>query len=201
MKPKELLYAHRYTEAVHAFRQDMHENTDHNFHSAIGYALLASGTFDEAIESFRRNNEIESGRARGSFPSLNQIATALWLMGKRRDALLEWHHAIAGIIEGRISYGDAAGGASQGLLLWYGAVTSKNEAELEYAINYLRKLRERKNYGSAILWPRPIILMVLGDRSFAEVSNQVTESMDLTECVSRVRGDLLKRRQLCKLLF
>jgi hypothetical protein len=62
-------------------------------------------------------------------------------------------------------------------------------------------VRERKVYGNAILWPRPVVLMVLGERSFTELLEKIIGATELTECLIRVKRDLLKRRQLCQLLF
>src|SRR5258706_1953817 len=108
MKPKEFLFTHRYTEAIEAWRQEMLEQPDKNFYGAMGEAYLALREFDEALKCFRRDNEIESSRLKGSFPSLNEAGTALWLMGRHREAILEWHRAAAGILNGSVKYSDAA---------------------------------------------------------------------------------------------
>src|SRR6266852_4654467 len=129
MKPKELLFTHRYAEAVKVWRQEMLDQPDKNFYGALGQTYLALREFDEALKCFRRDNEIESSRTKGCFPSLNEVGTALWWMGRDREAVLEWHRAVAGILDRSVKYADAAGGGTQGLLLWYGAVTLKDEAE------------------------------------------------------------------------
>jgi tetratricopeptide (TPR) repeat protein len=200
MTPNELLNTHRYAEAVEAYRQEIRDQPDKNLYDGIGQAFLALRKFDEALESFRRNNEIQSGRLKGSFPSLNKAGAALWLMGKRGEALSEWHRATAGILDGSIRYGDLAGGGTQGLLLWYGAVTLKDGQERDHALEYLRNRAKRKAY-AAICWPRPIVLMVLGEKSFTEVLETGCGSPVLSECLENAATDLLKRRQLCQSLF
>ncbi len=199
MKPKELLFAHRYAEAVEAYRQEMREQPDTNNYPSLGKALLAIGQFDEALSAFRKANEME--HLKGSVPCINEAATAMWLAGKQREAMLEWHRAGAGIQGGSIKYGDLAGGGTQGLLLWYGAVTMKDAIERDYALKYLCSINKRKVYAPAVCWPRPIISMVLGNESFAEVLRIGGGSPVLSECLEKVSKDLLKRRQLCQILF
>lgn len=201
VKPKDLLFAHRYAEAVSAYEKHIKENPDDNYYDGLGNALLCLKRYEEAISSFRRHSEIESSRAKGLFPSLNKIGTTLWLAGQRQEAMKTWHQAVAGILDRTIQYGDAAGGAAQGSLLWYGAVTLKDSFERDYALNYLGKLKKRKVYGAAILWPRPIMLMVLGEKSFAETLSIGAGFSELSECLSKAKTDLLTRRQLCQILF
>lgn len=201
MKPKELLFAHRYAEAVAAYEKHMLQNPNDNYYRGLGQALLCLKRYEEAISSFRRENEIASGRLKGSSPSLENIGTALWLAGRRQEAMKTWHQAVAGILDKTIQYADAAGGATQGLLLWYGAVTLKDSAERDYAINYLGKLKKRKVYGAAILWPRPVMLMVLGEKTYAEILSIGAGFSELSECLSKAKTDLLTRRQLCQILF
>lgn len=201
MRPKDLLFTHRYAEAVVAHEKHMIDHPQENYHDGLGDALLSLKHFQKALFSFRRNDEIENSRLKGPFPSLGKAGAALWLMGQRQGAIETWHRAVAGVLDGTIKYGDLAGGGSQGLLLWYAAVTLDDAGQRDYALEYLQKLRKRKVYGQSVLWPRPVILMVLGERSFAEVLNDGIGSPELSECLSRARADLLKRRRLCQALF
>jgi tetratricopeptide (TPR) repeat protein len=201
MRPNDLLFAHRYAEAVLAHEKHMMDQPHENYHAGLGDALLGLKHFQKALSSFRRNDEIENSRLKGSFPSLGKAGAALWLMGQRREAMETWHHAVAGILDGTIKYGDLAGGGGQGLLLWYAAVTLHDADQLDYAVKYLHKLQKKKVYGQSVLWPRPVILMVLGERSFADVLNDGLGSPELSECLRRAGTDLLKRRRLCQALF
>jgi hypothetical protein len=201
MKPKELLFAHRYSEAVEAFLNHMVDHPQDNYYNGLGLAFICLKRFHEAISSFTHDNEIEAKRTKGSCPSVNWMGAALWLMGEKADAMQEWRRSVSGILDGVIHYGDAAGGAMQGLLLWYGAVTLKDTDEHEYALRYLRSLKSKKVYGSAVLWPRPIIMMVLREKSFEDVLKTGADSLKLSECIENGKNDLLKRRQLCQILF
>jgi tetratricopeptide (TPR) repeat protein len=201
MRPKELLYAHKYVEAVEAYKHDIREHPDKNYYSALGQSLLALGNYEEALNSFRRDDKIENSRIKGCFPSLIKAATALWLLGKRLEAVQEWHRAVAGILDGSIRFGDASGGGTQGLLLWYGAVTLGDSSEREYALDFLRSIKRRKLSTSAICWPHPIVQMVLGEMPIAKTLTICCHSSVLSECLKEASTDLLKRRGLCQILF
>jgi hypothetical protein len=127
------------------------------------------------------------------------MGTALWLLGKKEDAMSVWHQAAAGILDGSIGYGDLAGGGSQGLLLWFAAISLKNSSEQDYALKYLRTRVKRKAY--AINWPRPVIQMVLGQISFSDVLKIGVGSESLEVSLKNTKEDLLKRRQVCQALF
>lgn len=200
MTPNELLFAHRYAEAAEAFRTHLLQHPEQNYYDGLGDALLCLGQFSEAIAAFERANGLEGRKLKGSSPYANQIAAAMWLAGHKPEAMADWHRAVSGILNGSIRYGDLAGGAIQGLLLWYSAVTLKDRQEHEYALDYFRSLQRRKTHGD-LLWPRPIFEMVLGERSFEEVLAVEIGFSDLDRCIQIARTDLLKRRSLCQALF
>jgi tetratricopeptide (TPR) repeat protein len=200
MTPNQLLSTHRYADAAEAFRSHLREHPEENYHDGLGEALLCLGHFAEAASSFKKALEIESSQTKGHLVFLNHIGTALWLAGDRAGAMAEWHRAVSGILDGSSVYGDMAGGATQGLLLWYGAVTLNNRQEQEYALKYFRYLQRKKTYGH-ILWPRPIFEMVLGEKSFEQMLVDGIGYADLEKCIQTARTDLLKRRFLCQALF
>jgi tetratricopeptide (TPR) repeat protein len=199
MKPKELLFAHRYVEAAEAYRNHLLQHPDQNYYPGLGQALLSLKQYSEALSAFRKANEMENRRLKGSHPCLNHSATALWLNGEREEGLLEWHHAVTSVLEGTVTYADAAGGATQGLLLWYASITIKNESERNYAMKYLDAIAQKKV--RAICWPHPIALMVLGEKSFADVLETAVGCSKVSECIKVASGDLLKRRRFCQTLF
>ena len=200
MTPNQLLFAHRYSEAAKAFQTLQIEHPEKNYHDGIGDAMLCLGRFSEAVSSYQKALEIQSGRQKGNMVYLNHIGTAMWLAGDKPGAMAAWHRAVSGILDGSSAYGDLAGGATQGLLLWYGAVTLSDRREHEYALKYFRYLQRRKTY-SVVVWPRPVFMMVLGGQSFEEVLTDGIGSSDLEACMKIARTDLLKRRFLCQALF
>jgi tetratricopeptide (TPR) repeat protein len=123
MTPKELLFAHRYSEAVAAYQAQIHEYPDKNYYGSLGNAFLCLGRFTDATICFKKSFEIESKNLEGNWAFLNNIGTALWLGGDKTGAMAEWHRAVGAMIDESSLYGDLAGGAQPGLMLWYGAVT------------------------------------------------------------------------------
>ncbi|HTV43138.1 MAG TPA: hypothetical protein VMF08_21415 [Candidatus Sulfotelmatobacter sp.] len=122
-------------------------------------------------------------------------------MGEKHKASIEWRGAVSGVLGESIHYGDAAGGVTQGLLLWYSAVTLRDYNNRDYALKYIRNLRDKKISSTVILWPRPIIMMILGEQPFEEVLKTGSGSLLLAECIENAEVDLLKRRRLCQTLF
>jgi len=199
MKPKELLFSRQYYEAVSAIKRHMNDHPNDNYYSLLGDAQLCLKHYRDALLSYKRSQEME--QLMGSFSSLNQIGTTLWRLSQRKEAVETWHRAVVGIQDGSIKYGDLAGGGTQGLLLWYGAITMKNDNLRDCALDYLRSIMKRKVYAPAICWPRPVISMVLGKESLEEVLRIGNGSPVLSECLEKAGTDLLKRRHLCQTLF
>ena len=77
MTPKELLFAHRYPEAVEAYKSHLRQHPDQNYYPGLGDALLCAGRFAEAVSSFKKALEIESNRTKGHMAFLNQIGETL----------------------------------------------------------------------------------------------------------------------------
>jgi tetratricopeptide (TPR) repeat protein len=201
MNPKELLFSHCYEEAIDAYNRQSIVHPERNYYPEIGRALLGLKRYDDALSAFEKANEIGNQELKGLFPCVNEAATALWLMGDRNGALQGWRRAVEGIVDGSIQYGDAAGGATQGLLLWYASITQKKVDERHYAFEFLRSFKSKKVYEEAALWPRPIILMILGDFSFNGILEMGVGSSDLNFCLKQARDNLFKRRHLCQVLF
>jgi len=200
MTPKQLLFAHRYSEAAETYRLQMVRQPEKNYNDGLGRALLCLKRFSEAIPVFEKANEMASRRLKGNFPCLNEIGAAMWLAEKRVDAIAQWRGAVDAVLDETCLYGDAAGGATQGLLLWYGAVTQKNSMEREYALKYLEGVRRKNAYGVEI-WPLPPVSMVLGAQPFEKTLTDGIGASDLEICIKMARTDLLKRRHLCQALF
>jgi tetratricopeptide (TPR) repeat protein len=71
MKPKELLFAHRYSEAVAAHHNHLLEHPELNYYPGLGHALLGLGRFSEAMEAFTKANDV-TGHFKTSQPGSNQ---------------------------------------------------------------------------------------------------------------------------------
>ena len=61
------------------------------------------------------------------------------------------HGLAAGILDGSINYAsDAAGGISQGLLLYYMAISDNKSDEMSFALRYLRNRVNRSAIGQPL---------------------------------------------------
>src|SRR5262245_4904061 len=124
MAPWKLVEAHKYREAAKIYEQRLKKRPD-NPPALDGHAhvMLCLGHPDVALDEFQRVNAWGSqdmtklgGKSQ---PYLEHIGTAQWLSGRKADAIETFRSGAEGILNGSIEFGDLAGGASHGLLLWY----------------------------------------------------------------------------------
>jgi hypothetical protein len=134
MKWSELIWSHKYADAIRDLRRHLANSPDDT--PAVGwmaYALPAAGDYREALVFFeqraehRRRDKAANAAAPGSAPWDIDIACLHWLCGDRAKAMQMMHGLAAGVLDGTIQYvSDAAGGVQRGLLLYYMAVSEKN---------------------------------------------------------------------------
>jgi tetratricopeptide (TPR) repeat protein len=168
--------------------------------SNCGFFLLCLENYEEALAQFREAATKATDRE-GAY--LENVGAAQWLLGRHRDAAMTWRHRVSGLLNGTILYADFAGGASDGLLLWYAAVTLKDDELLNYAMEYFRTLSAPSRLSSwpnISSWPGPLVYLALGERS-AEVILEEQFGDKKPESLLRRNADILRRRQLAKALF
>jgi tetratricopeptide (TPR) repeat protein len=205
MKARELFWAHRYTEASAEYRRDLAKNP--NDMAAVGgmaNVLRAGGEYAESLLYFerlaaqRREDKIANMVAPGSFPWQIDIACLHWLLGNRSKAIQMMHGSVAGIIDGTIKYGDAAGGMTQGLLLYYMGISAKEPEEISFALSYMQN-RLNQNVGQN--WPRAVAQYYLGNTTFENVMESVNRRPNIAVPLEVAKVDLLRRRRLSVALF
>jgi hypothetical protein len=173
-------------------------------------ALRANGNYSDALPLFerldaeRRADKIANILAPGTPGRRLEIACVHWLLNNHAKAMQMMHGLAAGILDGSIQYGDLGGGMSQGLLLYYMAVTEKNRAEISFALDYLanrvkRQKSDRKNY-YLDFWPTPLAAYYLGEAPFAVVM-EVVDRKSSTPPVDPANVGLARRKRLCAALF
>lgn len=166
-------------------------------HVNCGLFLLCLKNYEEALTQFREATELEEtphGKDEGSH--LADEGVAQWLMGRHHEAVTAWRYRVSGILSGKILYTDFAGGASDGLLLWYAAVTLKDHDLLNYTIDYFHKL---STFGHLACWPGPLVDLALGVKSAEVIFQQRFGSSKLLGWLRR--KDFLRRRELVNALF
>jgi hypothetical protein len=197
--------SHRYTDAVADLRRDLANNPEDMVAvEGMAKALRTAGEYREAISYFerlaahRKGDETANLMAPGSAGWQIDIACLHWLSGGGAKAIHLTHALAAGILDGSIKYGDPAGGMSQGLLLYYMAITANVPDEVSFTVGYLKN-RVNRSFGQ--IWPRPVALHYLGDISFEAVMEAVNRQPTTSAIADPAKMDLGKRRRLVAALF
>jgi hypothetical protein len=106
------------------------------------------------------------------------------------------HGLAAGILDGSINYAsDAAGGISQGLLLYYMVITDNKSDEMSFALRYLRN---RVNRSASRNWPAALASYYFGRRYVREGHGSQAR---LAPFVEPGILELGRRKRLCVALF
>jgi tetratricopeptide (TPR) repeat protein len=206
MKWRELIWSHKYAEAIGDLRRHLASNPEDM--AAVGWmadALLATGEYREALSLFkrldahRREDKVANILAPGSPGRQLDIACLHWLLDDHAKATQLMHGLAAGILDGSIKYAsDAAGGMSQGLLLYYMAVSDDKPDEMSFALDYLRN-RVDRSYGQN--WPGAMGSYYLEDITFAKVMEDVDSQVRLAPPFDPAKLELARRKRLCVALF
>jgi hypothetical protein len=201
MSAQKLLQAHKYAEAITECRRRLAiDPTDIGAIDTMAAALTAVGNYGDALPLFERVglHEQEIKLTPGHPGRQMDISCLHWFLGGRQRAIELMHGLVEGILNGSINYGDAAGGVTQGLLLYYMAVTQKLPEETSFAAKYLKKRARRSAISS---WPGPVARYYLGEVTFEDVLASATGQRDLSVAFEVARTKLLSRRRLCGALF
>lgn len=205
MTVQDLMRSHRYAEAIVDLRRQLATNPeDIAAVEGMAKALRANGDYAEALSFFgrlathRKEDRAANVLAPGSAAWQIDIACLHWLLDDHSEAIRLMHNLAGGILDGSIKYGDAAGGMSQGLLLYYMAVTENISKEVSYALDYLRN-RVKRGFGQ--VWPSPIARYHLGDIAFETVMEAVDRQPNLAGPLGPAKLELGKRRRLTLALF
>jgi tetratricopeptide (TPR) repeat protein len=201
MTARELLWTHRYAEAIQESRRLISINpNDFGAMAIMGSALRALGRYKEAIPLFERigSSEQSDKTVLGRPGRQMDISCVYWCLGDYGKAIQLMHDMVKGVLDGSIQFGDAAGAVTQGLLLYYMGVTSDSRDATSFALSFIRNRARRSAIKS---WPGPVALYYLGDMTFSDVLLAATGKRDLSEAVELSRVKLLGRRRLCGALF
>ncbi|MBI4567175.1 MAG: hypothetical protein HY719_02125 [Planctomycetes bacterium] len=206
--PDRLLFEeHRYEEAIVAFGQLYSHKGGAPLLANRAWAFLCVGRLSEALDDLQTAHRFAAEEHRhpmfggekvcGTY--LDTIAAIYWMLGNKTEAYRTIRASTDGILDGSIHYADLAAGASQGLLLWYFAVTDGDVQQGKYVQRYFSRLAKRKSRIG--YWPGPVALFLLGKTQCADVLNSATGHNDLAGSLIKAETDVLARRQLVQALF
>jgi len=217
IKVRELMRARRYAEVIAHLRQEL-GNSPENIAAieVMAQALRANEEYAEALVFFERlaahdrEDKVANTLAPGRAAWQIDIACLHWLADDHSRAVELMHGLAAGILDGSIKYGDAAGGMSQGLLLYYMAITDHLSKEALFALDYLRNRIKRilgqvgpspaAQYYISQVWPSPVARYYSGDVAFDEVMEAVNRQPTLAK-PDQAKLELGRRRRLSVALF
>jgi tetratricopeptide (TPR) repeat protein len=202
---QELIKEGRYSRAIADLRRYLARDPDDLAAvEGMAFVLRAKGEYQEALSFFerlssqRKMDETATLVAPGSPAWQIDIACLYWLSEDRVKAIDLMHSLAAGILDGSIKYGDAAGGMSQGLLLYYMAIAGHLPGEALFALDYLRN-RVKRSFNQ--IWPTPVAQNYLDEISFDNVLEAVNRQPMLAGPLVTEKLELGKRRRLCVALF
>jgi hypothetical protein len=199
MDALDLLESHRFREAIEACQRGLADDPDDLAAvDTMASALLGAGDYARAMSFFQRMDDYERNELEGHQGRRMDISCLLWCMNDHPPALALMRDMVNGVLDGSINYGDAAGGVTQGLLLYYMSITMREENSAALALRYLRNRARRS---AARLWPGPLARYMLGEIKWDAVLTAATKRGDLASATQRAHDDLLSRRQLCAALF
>jgi tetratricopeptide (TPR) repeat protein len=165
----------------------------------LGEMYMASGDFAEAAESFKLAQKmIDLTALRGQTLFSEVLGAALWLAGKKEDALNCWQHKMDAILLTKVTYADLSGGVKVALLLYYGSVTLRRNELLPYVRKFLTRAIKRS---AAENMPGPLARIVLNGESFDGVLQMTFGYGNFETCVESAKGDVLLSRQLASVLL
>jgi hypothetical protein len=203
---KALMRSRKYAEAIPHLQQYLSRNPDDvAAMEAIAKALRINGEHSDALSFYelraalRSQDKIANIMTPGSAPWDLDISCLHWICGDHLKAIGLMHVLTAGVLNGSIKYSsDAAGGVSQGLLLYYMGVSDSKTQETSFALDYLRN---RINDSYSRVWPSAVASYYLGDVAFTKVMEDVNRPPRLAPPIDPAILELSRRKRLCVALF
>lgn len=200
-----MVRSHRDAEAIAGLRRHLANNPDDMAAvEGMAKALRAQGEYGEAISFFerlsahRKADNTANVLAPDNAAWQIDIACLYWLIENHSKAIHLMHDLVAGILNGSLKYGDAAGGMSQGLLLYYMATSTNASEEASFALEYLRN-RIKGTFGQ--IWPCSVAQYYLGAIPFEAVMEGVNRQRSVPGLVEPAKIELARRRRLAVALF
>jgi hypothetical protein len=159
---------------------------------AAGRLLDAERTFKEGQAFAERD---ESSRGSNLLLSLSEVQ---WLNGHVEEAVGSLMSRIRGLKDGSVQFADAAGGGTDGLMLYYYGVRLGRSSLIENAHEWLERVRKRNRLK---VWPGPLVRWFFGELDDSAVLIAGCGASSMEVALSMARTDILARRQLIEFCF
>ena len=164
MNPYRLLEKGKYKKALQIYRYllDKYPN-DECLLDGYPFACLCNGLYEEALQGFRYSNALAKKKPFGEKqPYLLDIGVMQWLLGQREEAIQTFRAGVDGILDGTIEFADLAGGALQGMFLWFAGICGPDAEARAHAIYFMEELAKKDKIE---YWPGPLTQYAIGSIS------------------------------------
>lgn len=182
MEALDYLMAGRFAEAVSGYQHELSLNPG-GISAVAGLArsYVGIGKYSDAIPLMLRIHEYE--KRNPDHPGQNlYLAAAHWCLGDRSRAIELSRDLCASILDGSVSMApDQAGGATFGLVLHYMAVTARDEANSDYALDYLYSLNVKYDKRPTLFrYPVQTVKQLLREMTFEDALEGATKERSLS---------------------
>lgn len=193
-----LLEAGHYEAAAEGYLQSAREAGQPAYMRNRAVAFLCMKRFSDAYAAYEEADKAERMRTLAHHRDLAQMGLCRWLAGDRDGALPLVLENLELRMRHKISYGDFAGGATEGLLAYYVGVSLPERQLRTKALKHLKKIAAGKRHKG---WPKPIARYLVGELSLPDVLIQGAETPNIGTAIEHARIDTLCRRQVTEALF
>jgi tetratricopeptide (TPR) repeat protein len=176
------LMAGAFDEAITAYQTELVSKPDDGgATSGLAHAYMGAGRYEEAIPWEWRVHERAKARNPDSPGELLYLSCAHWCLEDRNRAIELARELCASILDRTVSMApDQAGGATFGLILHYMSVTGRDDANRDYALEYLRKLNVKYDKQPTLFrYPVQTVKQLLGEVAFEDALEGATKERSL----------------------
>jgi hypothetical protein len=200
----DLYVAGRFEEAVEAYRDRLKtEPNEWSSMDGLASALRGAGRFQDAIPLMWEVHKRDLAQVPDSCGQLVNLACAYWCTEDRTYAMELAHGLVAGNLARKINMApDSAGGCSFGLMLYYMAVSTRNETERDYAVAFLKGLKVKYDKSAhAYGFPKLCVQQLFGDASFEDALESATGERSVEAATESARPKRARVSDLSVVLF
>lgn len=178
MSALELFAAGRFEEAIRAFREIIViEPDDIGWIDGLAKSYCGIGDYRAALPLLYRVDAYQRKNTPDAPGQRLQIGTAYWCLDDCARAIKLIRELCAGILDRSVGMApDQAGGATFGLVLHYMALTTGDDANRDYALEYLRKLNVKYDKRPTLFrYPVQTVKQILGEIAFEDALEGATK--------------------------
>jgi tetratricopeptide (TPR) repeat protein len=201
MDADDLFTSYQFSDAVKAYERHLEQNIGSKWANkgGLGTALMAAGSYRDAIPYLEAVAAYERSGNHGGAGRDIELSVYHWMIGDHDQGLKIIKESVVAVRDRVVRYADAAGGVSQGVMLWYMAEALNATRDIDLARTFL--IARANNKLRITSWPGPAALILLKKWTFEQAVEDGTGTADLSGAKAIAETDLRKRRKLTNALF